>query len=83
VGGREGVTPRVDGMASDARGPRDDFYCWKFEIWYPSEDCIYRHSNQTYAACTGCFQGRLNLRYAGKGLPPPVVLTGDLKKESA
>jgi len=68
---------------ADTKGPRDDFYCWRFEIWYPSEDCAYRHSNQSYPACAGCFQGRMNLRYRAKGLPAPIVTTADRKKESA
>lgn len=58
----------------DARGPRDDFYCWKFRVWYPSEDCIYRHTYRTYEACGGCFQGRLNLRHSEKGLAPPIII---------
>jgi len=64
-------------MATGARGPRDDFYCWKFEVWYPSEDCNYRHAHQTHPDCAGCFQGRMNLRYASRGLPPPIVLTDE------
>ena len=55
------------------RGPLDDFFCWKFQIWYPSEDCVYRHRNRTYHECAGCFQGRMNLRHLEKGLNPPIV----------
>jgi len=70
-------------MRQAAKGPRDDFYCWQFEVWYPSEDCAYRHSNQTFPTCAGCFQGRMNVRYISKGLKVPVVMTPELKKESA
>jgi hypothetical protein len=57
------------------RGPRDDFFCWRFQIWYPSEDCVFRHSRRTYHECSGCFQGRMNQRYLEKGLKPPVLIT--------
>lgn len=59
-------------MSEDARGPRDDFFCWRFQVWYPSEDCVYRHANRTYRECAGCFQGRMNLRHIEKGSRPPV-----------
>lgn len=59
-------------MSEDSRGPRDDFFCWRFQIWYPSEDCVYRHENKTYRECAGCFQGRMNLRHIERGVRPPV-----------
>lgn len=65
----------------ESRGPRDDFFCWKFEIWYPSEDCIFRHTRRTYAACAGCFQGRMNARHAERGLDPPVIVPGATPSE--
>ena len=58
----------------ESKGPRDDFFCWKFRIWYPSEDCVYRHSNRTHPDCSGCFQGRMNQRHTLKGLRVPVVI---------
>jgi hypothetical protein len=72
-------------QGTQTRGPRDDFYCWKFQIWYPSEDCIHRHANRTYPACADCFQGRMNLRYVEKGHKPPLVGApgADLIEESA
>lgn len=63
-------------MSAETRGPRDDFYCWKYRVWYPSEDCVYRHANRTYHGCTGCFQGRLNLRHLERGLSPPIIVPG-------
>lgn len=67
-------------MAPDYRGPRDDFFCWRFQIWYPSEDCVYRHSNRTHRECAGCFQGRLNLRHIEKGDKPPVFVPAEEEK---
>ncbi len=63
-------------MSAGTRGPRDDFYCWKYRVWYPSEDCVYRHANRTYQGCAGCFQGRLNLRHLERGLSPPIIVPG-------
>jgi hypothetical protein len=67
------ATP-APGTPSEGRGPRDDFYCWKYRIWYASEDCIYRHANRTYVGCVGCFQGRMNLRHVERGLTPPIII---------
>ena len=39
----------------------DDFFCWKFQIWYPSIDCAYRNLNRTCGPCADCAQGRRNL----------------------
>jgi hypothetical protein len=69
-------------MAGEYRGPRDDFFCWKFQIWYPSEDCVYRHANKTHRVCGGCFQGRMNLRYTEKGIQPPVVVPVQAEKSA-
>jgi len=70
----ERASPNSAPEENESRGPRDDFYCWKFEIWYPSEDCIFRHTRKTYPACAGCFQGRLNARHAQRGLKAPVIV---------
>lgn len=43
-----------------------DFYCLRFRVWYPSEDCAFRTRFQTYDGCRDCDQGRFNLkRHAG------------------
>lgn len=64
-------------MSDASKGCRDDFFCWKFRIWYPSEDCVFRHTNRTYPDCGGCFQGRMNRKFLEKGLPVPVVINDD------
>jgi hypothetical protein len=54
------------------RGPHDDFFCHKYQVWYRLEDCVYRGVNRTYAGCVGCFQGHVNIRSwerAGRPLP--------------
>lgn len=54
--------PRPDGP----RQPGDDFYCIRFEVWYPSTDCAFRTRFRTSGGCLGCEQGRFNLkRHAG------------------
>jgi hypothetical protein len=45
------------------RAPEDDFFCEKYEVWYPRSDCNYRVLHATYEGCSGCFQGRVNLRW--------------------
>ncbi|HET9480794.1 MAG TPA: hypothetical protein VFP98_03485 [Candidatus Polarisedimenticolia bacterium] len=56
------------------KGPHDDFFCHKYQVWYRVEDCVYRGRNRTFAGCVNCFQGRLNMRSVEKGLRPPVFL---------
>lgn len=72
---------RAAGAADAQRGPHDDFYCWKYQVWYPSRACIFRHSRRTYPACSDCFQGRLNLRHAERGLPVPIGLPPESGEE--
>lgn len=55
-------------MQIGPRGPRDDFYCWKFRVWYNMKDCVFRHHWQTNPDCTECGQGAANLRLLGR--PP-------------
>lgn len=43
------------------KAPDDDFFCWKFQIWYPSIDCAYRNLHRTCAPCAECAQGQRNL----------------------
>lgn len=69
-------------MQQDYRGPRDDFFCWKFQIWYPSEDCVTRHVHKTHRDCAGCFQGRMNLRHIEKGEKAPVFVPATAEKSA-
>jgi hypothetical protein len=43
------------------KGNDDDFFCWKFQLWYPSIDCAYRVQHRTCSPCADCAQGRRNL----------------------
>ncbi len=52
-------------MQGGPRGPRDDFYCWKFRVWYVLADCAFRHHWQTTPDCADCSQGAANLRLLG------------------
>jgi len=40
----------------------DEFFCVKYQVWYPLRDCNYRILHATYHGCVDCFQGRVNLR---------------------
>lgn len=52
-----------------------DFFCLRFQVWYPSEDCAVRTRFQTYPGCAQCDQGRFNLkRHAGSLQGPPALL---------
>jgi hypothetical protein len=42
----------------------DDFFCAKYQVWYPLTDCNTRVLHRTYQGCVDCFQGRVNLRHA-------------------
>ena len=53
-------------------GPRDvkdDFFCLRFRVWYPSEDCAFRTRYRTAPGCLACDQGRFNLARHGRSLP--------------
>jgi len=53
-------------MRSAHRDPDDDFYCHRYEVWYPSFDCAVRTKFRTSDGCLNCEQGRFNLkRHAG------------------
>jgi hypothetical protein len=51
---------RTAATAKD-RGPDDDFFCLRFQVWYPSIDCAYRTRFLTCPGCARCEQGRFNL----------------------
>jgi hypothetical protein len=44
------------------RDPEDDFFCLRYQVWYPSFDCAFRSKFKTARGCLGCDQGRFNLR---------------------
>jgi hypothetical protein len=44
------------------REPRDDFFCLRYRVWYPSVDCAYRTLYRTCPGCRDCDQGRFNLK---------------------
>ena len=44
------------------RTAEDEFFCEKYQVWYPLRDCNYRVMHATYHGCVDCFQGRVNLR---------------------
>ncbi len=58
-------------MSDGLRGPGDDFYCWKFRVWYNLDDCIFRHSFRTTPECAACEQGASNARLTRRRLEPP------------
>ena len=44
------------------RAPEDDFFCLRFQVWYPSRECAIRTKYKTAPGCLECDQGRFNLR---------------------
>jgi len=48
--------------------PRDDFYCLRFAVWYPSYDCAFRTRFRTSHGCLDCEQGRFNLKRHAEAL---------------
>jgi hypothetical protein len=44
------------------RAPEDDFFCVRYQVWYPSFDCAIRTRFRTSDACLECDQGRFNLK---------------------
>jgi hypothetical protein len=40
----------------------DDFFCLRYQVWYPSIDCAYRTLFRTCDGCGDCDQGRFNLK---------------------
>ncbi len=58
-------------MDGGPRGPRDDFFCWKFRVWYNLCDCVYRHGWGTHPDCADCPQGESNTKLLGYVPDPP------------
>lgn len=66
-------------MRCGHRGAEDDFFCDKYQVWYPLPDCNYRVLHRTYEGCTDCFQGRVNLRgLAGTSAPEAEAGRGEI-----
>jgi hypothetical protein len=54
-------TPGAPGQLScHYRAPEDDFFCLRYQVWYPSFDCAVRTRFRTAPGCLGCDQGRFN-----------------------
>ncbi len=54
-----------DGSEAGRQSPRDtedDFYCLRYQVWYPSHDCAFRTYFRTSPGCLDCQQGRFNLK---------------------
>jgi hypothetical protein len=44
------------------RDPDDDFFCLRYQVWYPSFDCAIRTKFKTSRGCLACEQGRFNFK---------------------
>lgn len=44
------------------RDAEDDFFCLRYQVWYPSRDCAIRTKFRTSGGCLDCDQGRFNLK---------------------
>ena len=44
------------------RDADDDFFCLRYQVWYPSIDCAFRTLYKTCPGCLDCEQGRFNLK---------------------
>ncbi len=44
------------------RDAEDDFFCLRYQVWYPSYDCAIRTKFRTSPGCLNCEQGRFNLK---------------------
>jgi len=73
------LEPTEQAALRGRREPGDDFFCLRFQVWYPSVDCAFRTRFSTSPGCADCDQGRFNLRRHAAALPrsPFVVLTAD------
>ena len=49
-------------MRCSHRGPDDDFFCLRYQVWYASFDCAIRSRFRTCVGCLDCEQGRFNLQ---------------------
>jgi hypothetical protein len=51
-----------NGARRAPRDAEDDFFCLRYQVWYPSHDCAFRTKFQTSPGCLDCQQGRFNLK---------------------
>ncbi|NJN65071.1 MAG: hypothetical protein HC882_09455 [Acidobacteria bacterium] len=58
-------------MRRPARGSDENFYCWKYQLWYSLRDCVFRHGWKTTEVCASCEQGASNMKLTGPPPPPP------------
>ncbi len=56
------MSQETETLGCGYRAPDDDFFCEKYQVWYPVGDCNYRVVHSTFTGCVECFQGRINLR---------------------
>lgn len=56
-------------IPSGPKDTRDDFFCLRFRVWYPSEDCAFRTLHRTAPGCLACDQGRFNLARHARSMP--------------
>ncbi len=48
-------------MRGGTKFPSDDFFCWRYQVWYNSLDCATRTHFRTAPGCRDCTQGDRNL----------------------
>lgn len=58
-------------MPRRPRSKEDDFFCWKYQVWYGLKDCVFRHGWQTTPECADCEQGAANMKLTGPPDKPP------------
>jgi len=66
------IQPLSNGVEAEATGSLparcshretdDDFFCLRYQVWYPSVDCAFRTKFRTSAGCCDCQQGRFNFK---------------------
>ena len=49
-------------MSCSHRETEDDFFCLRYQVWYPSLDCAVRTGFKTCEGCLDCEQGRFNYK---------------------
>lgn len=59
---RETSLHPVTGSSCRYRHTEDDFFCLRYQVWYPSLDCAIRTFYRTSPGCLRCEQGRFNLK---------------------
>jgi len=71
------TTNTTSGVPEGTRGPLDDFFCSKYQVWYRVEACVYRGRNRTFPGCVDCIQGWVNIRAVARGVRPPMIFGSD------